>query len=111
MGYSANPELVERRKHLLVHLESGTPCSWTVTKNLHDTNQYAWEIREALYIASLYPDRFPKLAEAHKRFSIRVAGPGRIEAVEKGIRGEVQIAETYHPIPPRTGISPMRGLE
>lgn len=93
MGYSVNPQLVERRRHLLENLERGIQTAWVLNeRDPIKTKQQAYDIREALYIASLYPKRFPKLAEAHKRFSIHIIEPGRIEARVKAGRTEMSVA-------------------
>lgn len=88
MGYSVNPQLVERRRHLLQNLERNKQCAWILAKDPVATKQQAYDIREALYIASLYPARYPKLAAAHKRFAIHIVEPGRIEARVKTGRTE-----------------------
>lgn len=91
MGYSTNPEIVERRKHLLHNLERGIEMRWVVEKDPMKTQRYAYDIREALYIASLYPKRFPKLAHAHKVFTISIVEAGWIQAKRKVERGDIEI--------------------
>lgn len=80
MGYSINPAILESRRDLLVELELGRACRWTVARDLGITQRKAYAIREALYIASLHPETYPALALAHKRFAITIIEPGIIEA-------------------------------
>lgn len=80
MGYSENPDVLEARRESLSELEAGHACRWHTTKNKRVTRRKAYELREALYIASLFPEKYPALAEAHRTFSIHVIEPGLIEA-------------------------------
>jgi hypothetical protein len=69
----------------LRELELGRACRWTVDPpTLDETKRRAYEIREALYIASLYPSEFPALAQARKNFSLFIIKPGVIEAKPRG---------------------------
>lgn len=83
MGYSSNPAVLEGRRELLVELELGRACRWNTTPDRDVTRRKAYEIREALYIASLHPEHYPALALAHKAFSIVIVQPGLIEAKPK----------------------------
>lgn len=80
MGYSINREVLEARRDLMAELELGRACRWTTAADMRATKQLAYDIREALYIASLYPQEFPALARARESFSIFVIKPGLIEA-------------------------------
>lgn len=79
MAYSTSPKTLEGIRSSLEKLESGSPQAWKVEPG----NEHYWarRVREALYIARLHPDQFPGLAAAAERFSIRVVGSGRVEAV------------------------------
>jgi hypothetical protein len=108
MGYSVNPTLVEQRRALVSNLERGIETSWVISSNdPADTQRHAYDIRETLYIASLYPKRFPKLAEAYRLFSIHVVRPGRIEARRKAGNGDITVQglETYGKPVPLIGLS------
>lgn len=83
MGYSSNPAVLEARRELLVELELGRACRWTCKPDRDVTRRKAYEIREALYIASIHPEDYPALALAHKAFAIKIIKPGLIEAVRK----------------------------
>lgn len=104
MGYSTNPALVEQRRPALAELEAGRACRWTFqTTDPSVLRRRANEIREALYIARLYPDRFPELAAAAEAFSIHVVYPSVIEARPKQGR-DVQL--NAHALVPQHGTQP-----
>jgi hypothetical protein len=82
MGYSKNPQTLERRLYLLTALRQGKECSWKC-KPEHE-RAFAYKIREALYIAEkIAAAEYPELAEASQNFSITETGEGRIEARRK----------------------------
>lgn len=85
MGYSTNPAVLDARRESLAELEAGRACRWRTTANRQVTKRKAYEIREALYIAGLYPDKYPALAQAYHAFSIHVVEPGLIEAKPRTI--------------------------
>lgn len=104
MGYSTNPALLEARRPALAELEAGRACRWVLPGiDLTSTRRRVNEIREALYIASLYPHRYPTLAAARDAFSIHIVGPGVIEARPKSARDTVISADT---VLPSTGTQP-----
>lgn len=80
MSYNTNPALVEARMGLLLELVAGRACRWHTSPDRESTKRLEYKIHESLYIASLYPERFPELAAARRRFSISVVSPGVIEA-------------------------------
>lgn len=80
MGYSRNPAVLETRRESLSELELGRACRWHTTKDWQTTEKEAYKLREALYIASLYPEKYPALALARDSFEIAVVEPGLIEA-------------------------------
>jgi hypothetical protein len=84
MSYGINPEAVERLREAwpaeMAELEAGRPCKWACLSDPLITQRLAWRIRNALRIASRYPNRFPALAQAAKNFSIHVVRDGLIEA-------------------------------
>jgi hypothetical protein len=83
MGYSRNPELVEVEMPNLLELKAGRSCRWTTAPNWPATSSLLRRLRQALYIANLYPERFPELALASKNFALHLVGPGIIEAKPK----------------------------
>lgn len=102
MPFSRNPDLVRQRAALVADLKSGGASIWRVPPNPQDTQKYAQQIRETLFIASLYPDQFPELAAAHKNFAIHVVGPGLIEAKLKpnadGTTGQAPWGKEQHTV-------------
>lgn len=68
MGYSRSPDTLRKIEAALQPLALGEPCVWTT-----DTPAtWAYQVREALFIARLHPDQFPALAMASATFIIGV---------------------------------------
>lgn len=80
MGYSTSRATVRARTALLSELAAGRPTSWTTAPDMAVTKRLAFNIREALRVAAIYPDEFPELAQANKQFSIFIPCAGRVEA-------------------------------
>jgi hypothetical protein len=79
MGYSTSKETLMQRLPDLQLLIQGKGCIWTVEP--HDrADKFAYKIREALYIASLYPDEFPELVSARENFVIEVVSVREVQA-------------------------------
>ena len=91
MGYSVNPEVLEARiaAGMFTQLAHGKACQWKPIATMVATKRYLDQIHEGLYIASLYPDRFPELARAKKNFRLHLVRPGLIEAKPKTDAGAV----------------------
>lgn len=106
MSYGINPEAVEKLRELwpkeLAELEAGRPCKWTYTPDPLITQRLAWKIRNALRIASRYPNRFPALARAARSFSIHIIRDGLIEARWKPDATQFSV---------ELGATPTHGLE
>lgn len=68
MAYSRSPQTLDQRRPLLVSLERDEEHEWRVEPGTEI--EFAQAIREALYIAALYPDYYPTLAQASARFKI-----------------------------------------
>lgn len=84
MGYSTSAKTIEAIKEYLKPLEEGRPWGWDLETGGDHTaaGRWAHKVREALYIAHhYYPDKYPALAQAHLRFTIKVASPTRVEAI------------------------------
>jgi hypothetical protein len=81
MGYSESIATLETRRAegLLTDLEQGKGCSWTVRPGVRPAD-FAYKIREALWIASKHPIAYPELAKAHSIFKIEVIGPNKVQA-------------------------------
>lgn len=90
MGYSLNSQIVQRKRHLLALLEKGIEQSWSIKEELKGTRDFAYQLREVLWIATQFPDQFPGLARAHKEWRIEVVSAGHIRAVPKKPRGYVE---------------------
>lgn len=82
MGYSRSPKTLEAIRPLLDDLERGLACVWEVAPG--EEHKWAYKVREALYIARLFPDRYPALAQAADAFKVEVAERGRVRAVTAG---------------------------
>lgn len=82
MGYSKNPDTLNKIRGHLLNLEDGLATEWKVPED--KTDWWAYKVREGLSIARLYPTRFPKLAEAAQMFKVVIAGAGIVRAVLAG---------------------------
>jgi hypothetical protein len=82
MGYSTSRQTLERMRSSLNVLASGKPCSWQTEPN--ESHKVAYKIREALYIARLYPDEYPDLARAARDFRISVVSSREVIAERIG---------------------------
>lgn len=78
MGYSKSRTTLLKMLPKLEPLERGEPCTWRVDSMSAD--KFAYKVREALYIARLYANEFPELAEAAQRYRVSVKGPGLVAA-------------------------------
>lgn len=72
MGYSTSIATLEKMLPHLDELEEGKPCAWRVEGMT--PFKFGYKVREALYIAQLHEDKFPKLAKAAREFTIQVRG-------------------------------------
>ena len=90
-------------------LESGDPYTWIITPaeggkvTARDLDTWAYKMRECLYIARLFPEKFQRLAAAASRYVITpVYGTNKVTATLTSTRPtEVQVVE---------GASPTHGL-
>lgn len=80
MGYSTSPKTLDEIRPLLVNLELGLGDLWTVPEGMK-VSTFAYKIREAFYIAELYPERYPELARAAKIFKIQSVNRRQVQAV------------------------------
>lgn len=85
MAYHISPSTVESRAAILAPLKTGQAHAWLLaTDNPAAARRFADRIREALRAAAAFPQRFPELAAAASRYTIRVISPSRVEAHPKG---------------------------
>lgn len=81
MGYSRNPEVLERIIDSLEPLTRGQECLWE--RPTGDAIRWADRIREALYIADHHPHRYPELAAARGRFIIKTMSDNEVRAIRR----------------------------
>lgn len=82
MGYSRSKVTLEKIRPFLSDLEQGLSCSWEVPAG--QEGQWAYKVREALYIARLYENDYPDLARVAERFKVRIVREGLVEAKPGG---------------------------
>lgn len=102
MGYSTNPRTLDQIRPLLDNLEKGLSCTWEVSAG--SENKWAYKVREALYIARLYKDRYPALAQAADAFKIEIAQRGVVRAVPAGNTLEPRVLSSGGPVTVNHGI-------
>lgn len=82
MGYSRSESTLQQMLPYLQPLAEGRTFAWNIANR--DGWRFAYKLREALYVALLNREKYPALAQAAERFSIRVMDQGyRVEAVAK----------------------------
>lgn len=83
MAYSTSRKTLEAMLPLLEPLKSG-PCEWTTPPEL--VAKLAYKIREAFYIARLYRDEYPEIAQAADTYKLSVSRDGIIRAVHATVQ-------------------------
>jgi hypothetical protein len=78
MGYSTSRQTLNQMLSDLELLAEGKGCIWRVDPN--EAHKFAYKVREALYIASLYPDEYPVLASARDEFVIEITSSREVQA-------------------------------
>lgn len=79
MAYSTSRKTLDKQLPNLQYLEAGKACVW---RNLvGKAPWFSYKIREALYIAKLYPESYPNLAKAADAFRIEVVDANTVQAV------------------------------
>jgi hypothetical protein len=96
MAYSINRDVLRARMHLMGELAAGRACRWTTAEDPVATRRLWYSIREALSIASRYPEEFPALALADKAFTIHIIRPGLVEAKPRKTP-KVEVVRGQHP--------------
>jgi hypothetical protein len=82
MSYSKSLKTLEARLPLLDKLQRGEGDRWVLSEG-SDPDKFAYQIREALFIASLHAGVYPELAAAHRRFRIEIADKRSVQAVPR----------------------------
>jgi hypothetical protein len=82
VGYSKSIKTLESRLGWLDKLQKGEADKWILTEG-SDPELFAYQVREALYIASLYPGAYPELAQAQKYFRIERVDDHTVQAVPR----------------------------
>jgi hypothetical protein len=101
MGYSQSIQTLEARRAegLLQDLEQGQGCVWTVEPGVRPSD-FAYKIREALFIARQHPQRYPALADAQQRFTIEVLNNRQVQArLKRGVTTGAIISGVPSPLP------------
>lgn len=73
MGYSRSKVTLEKMLPTLQELNAGRPCAWMLDTP-EQALKFAYQVREALFIAKLYSKEYPFLGQAAERFVIEVDG-------------------------------------
>jgi hypothetical protein len=71
---------------LLSNLDQGLDAQWNLAPGM-SPEMFAYKVREALYVASLFPHEFPRLAEAHKNFKVEIVNRTVVQAVFRPYTG------------------------
>lgn len=79
MGYSRSIRTLEKVLGDLADLAMGKPQAWIIQGDPKAVQDWAYKVREALFVAALYPQAYPSLANAAKDYTIEVHG-NRVEA-------------------------------
>lgn len=98
MGYSRSKRTLLKLQPLLSELEAGKDARWNLASGM-SPEMFAYKVREALYVASLFPNEFPQLAEAHRNFKVEIVDRSTVQAVFKphlGGTGGVEKATVTH---------------
>lgn len=82
MGYSESRKTLERIRPFLSELEKGLGTRWDLVDGVSATD-FAYKMREGLYIATLYKEEYPELALAHATFRIERVDRRTVQAVFK----------------------------
>lgn len=77
MAYSRSESTLKKMLPELQELALGRAQAWIVTQGT--PHEWAYKIREALFIARIYKDKYPELAKAAESFTVLVDG-NRVDA-------------------------------
>lgn len=82
MAYSESKKTLDKIRPDLAQLEAGNACTWKLDGTI-SARRYAYKVREALYIAALYPTDYPQLAKYGPYFAIEVVDKDTVQARPK----------------------------
>lgn len=74
MAYSTNPDRVVDLLPWMTVLLAGTDCKWDFSNSKTPPQTFAYRLREALYIAKLYPGKFPPVEAIADDLVVEVDG-------------------------------------
>lgn len=80
MGYSRSRKTLDKMLPLLDKLKAGEGTQWHLAQGV-EPERFAYKIREALHVASLFPDIYPELAAAANNFKIEIVDRLTVQAV------------------------------
>ncbi len=101
MAYSTSPFTLMKMETQLYPLSQGKTVRWArpLNEKIGWASAWAYKVREAFYIARLYPDRFPALAKIADKVKVSVLEGGGVEA-------RVEIAVHPAPVAVVTAVAP-----
>ena len=82
MGYSTSRKTLESIRPYLSNIEQGYGDRWVLAEGA-SVHKFATRIREAFYIASLYPEDYPTLKDAKDKFKVEIVDRRTVHAVYK----------------------------
>lgn len=80
MAYSESRETLDRIRPHLLKLEMGQGDLFNVPPGM-SARQFAYKIREAFYIANLFPNEYPALVKASQIFKVQVVNKRQVQCV------------------------------
>jgi hypothetical protein len=80
MGYSRSEKTLKDRLLYLNNLQEGKGDKWVLAVGI-EPEKFAYKIREALHVASIFKEKYPTLAKAHADFKIEVVDRRTVQAV------------------------------
>lgn len=97
MAYSESRKTLAKVRHYLADLEKGVGTKWNLAPGV-SARHFAYKMREGLYIANLYKEEYPELAQAYATFRIEIVGKHDVQAVFKNrtLDGSVNGQVTVH---------------
>lgn len=78
MAYSRSETTLKKMLPDLQEIALGRPQAWIITQG--SAQEWAYKVREALFIARLHKSRYPELAAAAESFTVEVVDSQRVQA-------------------------------
>lgn len=112
MAYSTSRKTLDKMlEHLEPMLQNPQGCTWVSNR----PHAFAYKLREALYIAGLYWEDYPRVAKLADRFAITVRLPDQIMAIPKEAAGPVLRVEnggdSGEPLDTRNELIQVKGMQ